>query len=197
MLHPDTELKLVDPEVGYGVFATRPLPAGTITYVRDALEVTVTPAAYRRCAPELRASVDRYSYVDERGDRVVSWDFAKYVNHCCRPNSMSTGYGFEVALRDIAAGEQITDEYALFNLEAPMRCSCGEPGCRGEIEPDDFERYAEDWDAQVAAVLPRVAEVEQALWSLVDDGTRTALAADAGEYRSVMALRWRGAEVMV
>ena len=114
MLHPDTELKLVDPEVSYGVFATRPLPAGTITYVRDAPEVTVTPEAYRRCAPELRVAVDRYSYVDERSDRVVSWDFAKYVNHYCRPNSMSTGYGFEATLRDIAAGEQITDEYALF-----------------------------------------------------------------------------------
>ena len=79
-----------------------------------------------------------------------------------------------------------------------MRCSCGEDCCRDEIAPDDFERYAGDWYAHVAAVLPRVGKVEQPLWSLVDGGTRTALAVDAEAvgYRSVMALRWRRMEVL-
>ncbi|MHC5084588.1 MAG: SET domain-containing protein, partial [Planctomycetota bacterium] len=34
MIHPDTELRKVNETIGYGVFATRHIPKGTILYVK-------------------------------------------------------------------------------------------------------------------------------------------------------------------
>ena len=32
MIHPDTELRFISPEIGFGVFATKLIPQGTITW---------------------------------------------------------------------------------------------------------------------------------------------------------------------
>ncbi len=181
-------------EVGYGVFATRPIRAGTITYVKDSLELEIGPEDYHRHSPEMRATIDKYSYIDPDGVRIVSWDFAKYVNHCCACNTMSTGYGFEIAIRDIAAGEQLTDEYGIFNLTESMEVSCGRGECRRVIHPRDFDDYYERWDEQIRGAMPRLFQVEQPLWALLDADTRgelEQLQGDPDRYRSVYALRLR------
>ncbi len=198
MIHPHTELRHISPEVGYGVFATAHIPAGTITYVKDTLEVIVSPEDYLSHNDDVRGAIDKYSYIDEHGNRIVSWDFAKYVNHCCNCNTISTGYGFEVALRDIAMGEQLTDEYGIFNLEEEMTLVCGYEDCRGCIRPEDFETYYKEWDAKIKQALPRLMSVEQPLLPFVDDETRARVDRyfeDAGSYRSVYALRFEGARV--
>ncbi len=194
MIHPHTELKLVSDAVGYGVFARRPIPAGTIVYVRDPLEIVVTPAAYRVADAASRVQIDRYSYIDERGDRVISWDFAKYVNHSCEANTISTGYGFEVAIRDIAAGEEITDEYGCFNLDQELDCCCGSPACRHAIREVDFDNLYEAWDKRVLPVAGRMAVVEQPLWYLLSPAYQTELERlreNPDRLRSVYELRWR------
>ena len=38
MVHPDTELRFVSPAIGWGVFATRDIPTGTITWALDVLD---------------------------------------------------------------------------------------------------------------------------------------------------------------
>ena len=193
MIHPSTELRHIDAELGYGVFATRRLPKGTITYVWDPLEVEVFPDDPRLEEPALREPIERYSYIDSRGVRIMSWDHAKYVNHCCQCNTMSTAYGFEIAVRDIEAGEQITDEYGMFNLREPMKLRCSRGPCRGEVQAADLDRLCLVWDEQVQAALGVVELVEQPLWPLVDSVTTTAVERFArwGEgYRSVRELGW-------
>ncbi len=193
-------MRHINPEVGYGVFATEFIPAGTITYVKDSLEVVVAPEDYLHHNAAVRASIDRFSYIDERGNRIVSWDFAKYVNHCCNCNTISTGYGFEVAIRDIEAGEQLTDEYGIFNLEEEMTLVCGHPNCRGCVRPEDFETYYKEWDAKILGALPRLFDVDQPLMAFVDEETRAGVDryfANAGSYRSVYALRFQGERVAV
>jgi hypothetical protein len=149
MIHPKTELKFINETVGYGVFATESIPEGTIVYVKDSLELVVSPTDYLLHNAEMQEVIEKYSYIDEQGNRIISWDFAKYVNHCCNCNTISTGYGFEIAIRDIAAGEQITDEYGIFNLEKEMSLVCGVSGCRKTIRPDDFDRYYQQWDEKI------------------------------------------------
>ena len=122
MIHPDTELRKVNDTIGYGVFAKCDIPKGTIVYVKDPLEIEVEPERFEELDPTYQSIVNWFSYIDERGVRIISWDIAKYVNHSCDANSISTGYGFEIATRDIAAGEEITDEYGIFNLPAPLDC---------------------------------------------------------------------------
>lgn len=194
MIHPNTELRRISEEIGYGVFATAFIPEGSIVYVKDSLELNISPADFASSSAAMQEVIEKYSYIDERGYRIVSWDFAKYVNHCCNCNTMSTGYGFEIAIRDIQVGEQITDEYGMFNLLYEMPLVCGASNCRKIIRPSDFETYYEDWDKKIRRSMPKLFEVEQPLLPLLDASTRTALdelfqAPDT--YRSVYALKYR------
>ncbi|RPJ56055.1 MAG: SET domain-containing protein-lysine N-methyltransferase, partial [Dehalococcoidia bacterium] len=91
MVHPQTKLGVVNPKIGYGVFATAFIPKGTIVYARDPLEIELTPGEYQALEPMLKETVDKYAYMDKKGIRVLSWDFGKYVNHRCECNSMNTG----------------------------------------------------------------------------------------------------------
>ena len=193
MIHPNTELKLINEQVGYGVFATADIPEGTIVYVKDSLELCVTPTDYLMHSEEMKEVIEKYSYIDEMGNRIISWDFAKYVNHCCNCNSISTGYGFEIAIRDIKKGEQITDEYGIFNLIKPMTLVCGGQNCRKEIKPDDFDTYYQDWDAKIKKSIMKLFEVEQPLIPFVEAETRgelDQLFANPEQYKSVYSLRY-------
>lgn len=94
MIHPKTELKFINNEVGYGIFATENIPEGTIVYVKDSLELVVSPTDYLLHCKEVKEAIEKYSYIDQAGNRVISWDFAKYVNHCCNCNTISTRVWF-------------------------------------------------------------------------------------------------------
>lgn len=195
MIHPHTELKHISRVVGYGVFATHRIPKGTITYVKDSLESIISPTEYLVHGAEVREQIDKYSYIDEHGNRIVSWDFAKYVNHCCDCNTISTGYGFEIAIRDILPGEQLTDEYGIFNLEEEMELVCGSPACRKMIRPADFDTHYQAWDEKIQAAIPALFNVEQPLLGFVDPETRAALDVfftDPTQYKSVYGLRYLG-----
>ncbi len=172
MIHPATELRFISEAVGYGVFATQHLPKGTIVFVKDPLDIELSEQQIRRMHPDMQAVVEKYSYIDERGKRIVSWDHAKYVNNCCRCNTISTGYGFEIALRDIASGEELTDEYGLFNLDRPMRLHCSKAGCRGWVLPQDPLSWAEIWDQWVLDALRVLPEVDQPLYFLLERGVQ-------------------------
>lgn len=195
MIHPHTELRLINDAVGYGVFATQLIPKGTIVYVKDSMEIEISPTQYLLYQAEMQESIEKYSYIDERGYRIISWDFGKYVNHCCNCNSISTGYGFEVAIRDIQVGEQITDEYGIFNLQEEMTLQCGFEGCRKMIKPSDFDEYYQEWDAKIKQALPNLHQVEQALLPFVDAETVQKLDEyfiNPESYRSVYNLRFKG-----
>lgn len=194
MIHPDTEVRFVDSCIGYGVFATADIPRGTIVYVKDRLEIELTDQAFNALDDEHKAIAGKYSYIDENGVRILSWDNAKYVNHRCDCNTISTGYGFEIAIRPIWKGEEICDDYGLFNLgeEIPLACNC--TCCRKVLRPDDPERYHEAWDESVKSALEQVTAVRQPLMTFMEPDVRTRLRAYlCGEapYTSVLALRYR------
>ncbi|MCV9385385.1 SET domain-containing protein [Reichenbachiella ulvae] len=193
MIHPKTKLQHINEVVGYGVFATERIPKGTIVYIKDSLEHIIVPEVYHQHDAEMKAVIDKYSYIDEHGNRIVSWDFAKYVNHCCNCNTMSTGYGFEIAIRDVEAGEEITDEYGIFNIDQEMELICSEPTCRKKIALDDFERYYEKWDDKIVTAIFDLWNVDQPLINLLDEKTQKEiemLRNDPASYKSVYALKY-------
>jgi|TARA_B110000503_G_C7167527_1_gene422624 uncharacterized protein len=193
VIHPKTELRLINNQVGYGVFAIDFIPEGTITYVKDSLELVITPTDYLIHSAEMQQSIEKYSYRDENGNRIVSWDFAKYVNHCCNCNTISTGYGFEIAIRDIFEGEQITDEYGIFNSDDEMELVCGESNCRKRIQPNDFDTYYKEWDDKIKKAIGRLFEVNQPLLALVDNNVKIELDgffSNPESYKSVYSLKF-------
>jgi hypothetical protein len=164
-------------------------------YVKDALDIEISDDQFSRLEAVSRRLADKYAYIDERGVRIVSWDHAKYVNHRCECNTISTGYGFEIALWDIAPGEEITDDYGLFNISTPFAVSCGCIRCRKVVQASDIDRYADVWDTKIRDVLQLVHAVPQPLWELIDPDTLAALngyLAGQQPYRSVRALKWNG-----
>ena len=137
LIHPDSELRFVNPAIGYGLFATRPIPKGSITWAADALDQIISPARLAALPEILSRQVHRYSYLNGRGDRILCWDHGRFVNHSCAASCLSPGFDFEIAVRDIAAGEQLTDDYGTLNPEEPFLCLCDAPNCRGQVLPDD------------------------------------------------------------
>lgn len=175
MIHPNTELQFINETIGQGVFATAAIPKGTIVYVKDALDIEISPSAFNQLADDFKEIVEKFSYRDQDGVRIVSWDHGKYVNHRCDCNTISTGYGFEIALRDIKAGEEITDEYGLFNIPIPMKVTCGCPDCRGVLKPNDIDVYGDVWDVRIAEALSNLSHVYQPLWKMLDSETKAQL----------------------
>lgn len=193
-MHPNSQVRFINGAIGCGVFATQFIPKGTIVYVKDALELEVSAAQYALLTPVLQEAVEKYSYIDERGFRILSWDHAKYVNHCCNCNSISTGYGFEIAIRDIYPDEEITDEYGMFNLEAEMPLSCSQPNCRQKVGKCDLDAYFMEWDEKVQDALALARSVDQPLYPLIEASIREDLEmywAHLSEYRSVKGLKYQ------
>jgi hypothetical protein len=175
MVHPNTEVRVVSPEIGLGVFATKFIPKGTIMYVIDEMELIFPEGHHLLTDEHYRKYIEKFSYTDQNGSRIVSWDYAKYINHYCDRNTISTGYGFEIALRDIQAGEQITDDYGALNIEETMKCYCGKANCRGAIHTDDLLTFADAWDKEILPAIEQLNKVEQPLMYYVDDVTKSNL----------------------
>lgn len=183
MIHPDTELRFVSPEVGYGVFATRRIPRGTITWALDPLDRRWSALEAEALGPAFEPILRRYGYLDEEGQRVISWDHGRYVNHSCAPSTASGGDDhFEVALRDIEAGEEITDDYAEFIADEVFACRCGAETCRGEVgrgSPREEQACAELRErVQAALVAGRV--LPQPLLAFALDRARLERALELG-----------------
>ena len=167
LIHPDTDLRPVDPRVGMGVVATRAIPKGTITWVRDELDQTVSQKGVGQLHELFRPTFHKYTYVSGTGEYVLCWDHGRFMNHSCDPTCVAPGFDFEIAIRDIEPGEQLTGDYATYNLETGFRCFCGAVKCRGLIEPVDRLKLVDAWDGLVRDAFLLLKTVDQPLWPLV------------------------------
>ncbi|MEX0662076.1 MAG: SET domain-containing protein [Balneolaceae bacterium] len=194
MIHPDTELRFINNLKGRGVFSTKPIAKGTLTYVKDDLEVVIEADDERLSDPRYKDLIDTYSFMDHDGKRIVSWDHAKYVNHCCQCNTMSTGYGFEIAIRNIAAGEEITDEYSMFNFPSSIQLHCDKFPCRKSITSHDLKLYHKQWDEIVKSALNQFQQVDQPLAPFLCNKTEALLneyLQNGNHYISVLELAYQ------
>jgi hypothetical protein len=166
MIHPDSELRFVNETIGYGLFATRLIPKGTFTWVRDDLDQIVADDLSAALPPMLQQLLHRYSYLEPRG-RVLCWDHARFVNHSCEPNCRSTGFDLEIAVRDIQPGEELTDDYGSLNVDYEFTCRCHSPRCRSIVRARDAVAFADDWDREARDAFMLAGQVDQPLWPLL------------------------------
>lgn len=162
MLHPHTELKYVSPEIGYGVFATQDIPVGTITWVKDELDRVFKKSEVDAMTESNRENLLKYTYRNRHGDYFFCWDLTRYVNHSYEPNSMITSMDFEIAIKNIRKGEELTNDYGTLNIIQAFKCANG-PHEREFVRPDDLKRYAVKWDQLINSAMEFQSKVSQPL----------------------------------
>ncbi len=167
MIHPKTELKYINNEVGHGVVATEFIPAGTITWVLDKLDREFTPEKFHSMEPIYQNILDTYTYRNNKGNFVLCWDHGRYVNHSFNSNCLTTAYDFEIAIRDIQIGEQLTDDYGYLNIPYPFKAA-DEGTERKIVYPDDLVKYYKVWDKKIKNVFGNIILLDQPLKTLLN-----------------------------
>jgi len=129
---------------GLGVFARRSIPAGTVI-IEYTGEVISTAEGDRRYDERAMERHQTYLFALEGGrciDGAAGGNEARLINHSCEPNCEAIetdGHIWIHALRPIAAGEELTYDYA-YEPEAGdearpefYACRCTAARCRGTI----------------------------------------------------------------
>lgn len=127
-------------EVGFGrgVFATRPIAAGTVLFAYEG------PSVAWEAVPD-----SEIAHVIKSGDRwVIPGEPARLVNHACAPNCDVDDDLRLFTTRAIAPGEELTIDYHTADPAEMARnpaayfwddrwsfdCACGAPGCVGRVD---------------------------------------------------------------
>lgn len=99
---------------GAGLFAAEDIQAGSVVWeFNPIIDVEITEAQLAALPPAARERALRHSFVSEDGRIILSRDNAVFFNHSDNPNTRAGSDG-NVALRDISAGEELTEDYRVF-----------------------------------------------------------------------------------
>ena len=124
---------------GVGIFATREFRVGDIILRRDESREVTPDRLLRADLGEERRHCD-----DLANGRVVLLGYPEqHLNHSCEPNvyiRFVDGVGHITARLDIAAGEELTNDYCINCFdEGAWSCACGSSRCRKLIRNNFFE----------------------------------------------------------
>jgi SET domain-containing protein len=134
---------------GAGVCTTSPIAEGTriLEYTGPRLKARQTDGMYGE-------SEVTYLFGMDDGKTVIDgFGMAAFVNHACHPNCETDQIDdriWIIALRDIAAGEELTYDYNIYDAEPGEKCPChcGASDCRGTM-------YSEEEVARQEKILRR------------------------------------------
>lgn len=167
MIHPHTEVRFISPEKGYGVVATKFIPKGTITWVLDKLDRFFSLEEVKNMDEFHRNIIETYTFRDKHGNYILCWDNGRFVNHSFNSNCISTAYEFEIAVRDINPGEELTDDYGYLNISESFAALPEKGSKRKMVHPDDLLHYSKDWDNKLLKSFPYLPSVDQPLEHLL------------------------------
>lgn len=122
---------------GFGLFARVFIPKGTlIDYQCDLCERICGRADLENMSHEKRQQIMEHTYTTDECDVILDCSIGRYMNHSCSANVLENGGEFDIAVRDVQAGEEVTCDYRQFNdPDEGFPCYCGEPMCCGTVAP--------------------------------------------------------------
>jgi uncharacterized protein len=163
VFHPEIKIQPSD-KGGVGVFARCSIAAGTVVWAPCRECALFSDRAMRAMDPQQRGWVQEFGYGLAGRRFLVACGNGHLVNHSCDPNVLDYGLDFGVAIRNIAAGDEICVDYRTF-VDDPawvIDCACRAAGCLRRIEPDGSRAdIIASWKALLAPVLPLIAAVPQ------------------------------------
>jgi hypothetical protein len=186
---PAAEVKPSVPAVLVALFEARAVPGGKGLFARQAIAKgtrlfgeddwadeeerksfsTLSLQQFSELKPGLREVFLRYAYNTSPEQITGAFrpemvrDPINFINHSCDPNAGYDGSGNIVALRGIAAGEEIRMDYGTFtfSFDHEFTCGCQALWCRGKVT-------GKDWPELVRAGLRLPAfmreQTAKALW---------------------------------
>ncbi|GAA4275760.1 SET domain-containing protein [Aquimarina mytili] len=169
MIHPNTEIRFINEEVGYGVVAKELIAKGTITWVLDKFDREFTPDQYDALEPIYKNILKTYAYKNNLGNIVLCWDNGRFINHSLNANCFTTAYNFELAVRDIQPGEQLTNDYSYFNIDTSLFRGIDKRIKRKIVYPDDTLKCYKSWDKKLIKAFKYISKVKQPLIGLLDE----------------------------
>ena len=135
---------------GKGMFATAPIEKGqVVTIWGGTLLLTEEDIATSKRARDWQAKGYIWGTIGEglylaRLLGPGEQDLTDFINHSCDPNVWMQDEVTLEARRDIAIGEELTIDYAMFegseDWVPPWACLCGSACCRGEFTGQDWRR---------------------------------------------------------
>ena len=126
---------------GRGLVAVAPIARDEVVAIKgghivDTARLSALPERLRNSDVQIWNGLHLVAVEDAEYEPVML-----FINHSCEPNVGFAGNIVLVAMRDIAAGEELTTDYALFDdADDPMTCNCGTASCRGTISGRDWRR---------------------------------------------------------
>ena len=124
-----------------GCYTTSPIAKGI-----KVVEYTGPRISKRKADALFKDSTITYLFGVGNGSTVIDGHgMAMYINHSCDPNCETEelkGRVWVMSLRPIAAGEELTYDYNLYDGdEDEARCYCGAPSCRQTMySPEEIAR---------------------------------------------------------
>ncbi len=119
---------------GHGAFAGEAIPAR-----RKIGEIRGESISVREARRRARG-LSRIMIVEVSERRAIdashSTDALRFTNHSCAPNAslrIRQGRVELYAMRDVAAGEELTVDYGESHHEGRLACRCGAPRCVGRL----------------------------------------------------------------
>ena len=127
---------------GRGLFVRVPIAAGEVVAVKGG--AIMDRAAFARVRDQVSPAeiqIEDDLYIAPRRAEEVEANIL-CLNHSCRPNVGVRGQITFVAMHAIAAGAELTIDYAMIDGDPAerMACACGAPECRGTVTGDDWRR---------------------------------------------------------
>ena len=148
---------------GRGLFAREAIASGEKVVVWDGVLMSLEEFKHDG-GPVLAAQVEEGLLLTTVNETPGDW-----INHSCDPNVGIQGQVCLVAMRDIAAGEELCYDYAFTDSDAfdEFDCACGCGACRGRVTGEDWkltqlqDRYGEFFSDYLKRRIAAMAEADQ------------------------------------
>jgi hypothetical protein len=109
--------KSIIPKAEKGLFADEFIPKGMMIWkFEDGKDFRFTREEYEKMSTNKRAHIRKYAYAKKDSPTItLPSDDSIYTNHSNSPNTYGESDDLSFALKDIMAGEEITEDYTKYD----------------------------------------------------------------------------------
>lgn len=164
---------------GKGYFASEFIPQGTFVYFYSKDDIKYSHNELLELDGFKKRELTDFAVEDEYGNWVLTKS-GPFTNHSCDPNILPIflrGSYFDIAIKDINIGDEITIDYSLFFSSAvwSMECKCHSSKCRHMVGFGQRidSKVEENWFSKIQESLQKSKNLKQPLFENGDKNAQS------------------------